>query len=1371
MADLSTNLNLQLPGFGELAGTWGTGALNTNFTTLDALFGSGGHDHSGGAGSGPKIDHSNLLSIGTLTHAQLEAAISELQNRVDNDNRVGQVRRLDASGAEQVRVDDVTSIDFVNCDVEQTAAGFVKITPIIPQNSAYEITAPVNHFDAFVGPAGTDISLQGWQRITPSDAGTINIQTTGNGIEVRPEYTWNQGSAAGNAVGRSEIAYNLAGVVPHSEVQRLGAVIEAGDFEGVAGSGNSPQILVELGLLQGFFAGGGNLSGVFLQIRKTATAVSCNWLVRNGSTVATKTIVPPAGLPVTSAWGPLTEDYFLGQHEVSLSKDSVSGLYAIHYYYNKALIHKGMEAVGGDVFFDEIRALIAALEASPSNPDFGHFSVTADITDVVSYTGSDPSEAQARPLDLRIDSIMAAATGDRINPKFLASGYQGEVGAPPAPGQTVCSTFDPNPYGNLQVGDPFVPVNGGGTLIVTFAGPDYFIATDVNGVPYTFYCDAAGGEGETSESTSGSGGTTDPNSGNNIQVGESGQFASVSFSANAGTPVPTDYPNGNLTGTNLSDPLPGAFVTGTAANALTSEQEFGYAGIAPISYQLGNRLPIGTKLDAVIDVTYDANNELTSTFTEAIEVGVPAPTELTVKKFVYKGSWQELTASNKARRGDPVAFSVTGRNLPLGGFWASGVGFGRDYRIDNNEYVALNSSTDMFEGGAEYLSAFQAGGPLMSVDGTPISSAVTQVGPGTLPPSELPALTVGALDPNAYETVVVLGRLSKCATTPQTAILEFSNGQTQTATASLFDSVSDGALLASVMDTNSTSIVESTTASVTIRVYNPAPTNRSVSVSSGSVANIVYTDTDPGAGQMWYVDITFDLTAGTFPGDITVTYSDACNASVTGVITVTESGAGTPSDPPAPGATLDETIVYQCEARFLTLTVPAANIVEGDTLSIAGTDATLNDGPLPYAYQASDVGSDYVLTFPIAGTAGGSPSLTVTHTRPGAASPASTVINLTLETPGDLTITGEASYDLPDSEPGETPSLTVDVTMTANASTPWAIPGWDTATVSDTSTLGEASLSTTSPPQDLGNDVYRYTINLANDWEEGDTVTLTVPNHGRFGCAAGQGQTTDYSFSISIPTAISSTRTGQTLNGNPLNLVIEPIGAQDQGKTVDVLNLNGDVVQSFGTISAADTPAGTTQAIKEGTWDIAVSEYANFTDPINLNVRVGTDIFPLQKTVSGSLVNLNHRFPPLPPALNIELLASGEPASSAISVSDNSTITVVITGAAGESIDPSEFSIAGQVTGNPLTPNYVLNGTWSDGGELDSLTVTESATGNHRTRQFELTLGTVTGEGATIALTLTHSVYGTLTQTYAGLINVAPSGSGDPGVGGLGAGS
>jgi hypothetical protein len=152
MADVTANLNLNVPFAGENVGDWHLLA-NPNWRAIDAVFaglgstspGGTGHVHNGLPGQGPKIDHDDLTNKGTVSHTQLEIDITSIISRIDHI--------------------ETTFCSDVTCGGGGGGGG-------------EDPHPPVHYTENFTTEQGTRLAAMDW--LVQSDSGISDIQTSGH---------------------------------------------------------------------------------------------------------------------------------------------------------------------------------------------------------------------------------------------------------------------------------------------------------------------------------------------------------------------------------------------------------------------------------------------------------------------------------------------------------------------------------------------------------------------------------------------------------------------------------------------------------------------------------------------------------------------------------------------------------------------------------------------------------------------------------------------------------------------------------------------------------------------------------------------------------------------------------------------------------------------------------------------------------------------------------------------------------------------------------------------------------------------------------------------------------------------------------------
>jgi len=190
MADVTANLNLNVPYAGEAPGTWHTLA-NPNWRALDAVFaglgsnqpGGTGHIHNGLPGQGPQISHDDLTDAGTKTHAQSEIDLADI------------VARL--TFVETTYCADIT------CGGSGGGGG--------GGGAGDDPHPPVHYTENFTTELGTRLAQMDW--FVQSDSGVSDVQASGHSGYLAP---WSMGYPA-----TERYAAVVRCQIPHMECQRV----------------------------------------------------------------------------------------------------------------------------------------------------------------------------------------------------------------------------------------------------------------------------------------------------------------------------------------------------------------------------------------------------------------------------------------------------------------------------------------------------------------------------------------------------------------------------------------------------------------------------------------------------------------------------------------------------------------------------------------------------------------------------------------------------------------------------------------------------------------------------------------------------------------------------------------------------------------------------------------------------------------------------------------------------------------------------------------------------------------------------------------------------------------------------------------------
>lgn len=442
MSSTTPNITLTLPEHGEFPNTWDA-PLNANLIAIDLLFGAAGHSHDGSAGSGPQLDHSNLLNVGATSHADLDAHVGDIALHTNTDTKVSVVR--EEGGTDKL---DVTTLEFRNATVTELSSGVVRIEPTIPDNAG-DATAPVLWADSF-------------SEATVSPRWYIDGAATAAGPGLVLSST-----ASSGLVARSRLA------TPHSAAQRSSLEVTSYTVDA------ADSLIISLDILSGKAFGSSvapNALGISLTMSRAVSATTVNYALTIDpgaqGTLVTLTdfsaVDPVFGAQYPGGFQNLPEAFLVGTHELSLSVSS-TGWFA-NYYYNGGLVFRQeITATSGDptvaAFAAQIPVLLAKLKAD-GQPEYGRMGFGVGSSGAFSV------------------SVAGAAVGATSDATTLGAT---EWPAPPAPPVVpVCATGE---FTSYEVGDTFdfdgpdVGAPGAWTITGTFAageqgaqnGPGFFV--------------------------------------------------------------------------------------------------------------------------------------------------------------------------------------------------------------------------------------------------------------------------------------------------------------------------------------------------------------------------------------------------------------------------------------------------------------------------------------------------------------------------------------------------------------------------------------------------------------------------------------------------------------------------------------------------------------------------------------------------------------------------------------------------------------------------------------------------------------------------------------------------------------------------------
>ena len=411
MTEFSTNLSLNLPADGSLPGTWGQ-PINDNFDAIDGLFGIGGHNHSGEAGHGPKLDHTNLLNIGTNTHEAIDAHIACVD--LHQDIQIGVVQTDSQSDA----VLNVSDLRFANCTVTSPGTGIVVVTPLGGGGGAsVEQTAPVVHYDTFSAAAGTPIADQNYVVIKNDETAPEYVSAAGSGVEMVINTAANSSGYCTNL---------LEGFHPHSMVQRVGVVV-ASHVPDASLVSDTWSLYLHLLASDRDFNVTSNFpveAGLSLRLRVVDGGAGSSVLRLD---IICRTVNEPSNVRTYSTPFPLPSgfvnpnggqyynelpiDYINGHHEFSLSLSAEDPTeFYLNYYYNSGLIFRHLFTTADGLFYNAVYDLIDDLKltAAPAAPNFGRagWSTTYAVGTETTFR-------------CQIDAAMASSIGEQVLPRVV----------------------------------------------------------------------------------------------------------------------------------------------------------------------------------------------------------------------------------------------------------------------------------------------------------------------------------------------------------------------------------------------------------------------------------------------------------------------------------------------------------------------------------------------------------------------------------------------------------------------------------------------------------------------------------------------------------------------------------------------------------------------------------------------------------------------------------------------------------------------------------------------------------------------------------------------------------------------------------------
>lgn len=733
MATNSTNLNLERPDFGAFTDGWHV-PINSNATIIDALFGATvGHTHTGLAGQGPKLDHAGLLNIGSITHAGIDAHISDVN--VHSDKRINRI--VDSSGSQFGNVENIT---FAGATVTETSQGIIVVTPDNTSSTTGVSSAPQIWVDNFSN-SGDPLSTGCW-KVFRNDTNAAQFTATNYQAEMLV-------SEATQAA--SGFATNLSvGLVPHGINQRISVNVE--DFGPVTTGTNGDQHTLSLLLMSSGLNTSAVLNanrtvqaGLSLRLISTQTAGVTNirplltvQTLTGGVVAYTTPIVLPSGWTNPNGgttWSNLPADYIKGTHEFSV--EEAGNNFIVRYYYNGGLILSKEFTVADTAFHGALVTLRGELGTTDGDPVYGF---TGFSTGYTFAAGSDYA--------FRIGCVAAAGVGELDAPRVVTlppdspNGDNTQTGGSTAvcggavewTGLTFPGTIDLDGLG------PNAPVQITGIVAATADNGESF-STEGGGV----FCDPVtitGGDPSAGVNS---------NQTNRALITHGADlplfpFVDVIFTATNSNEIPLSWEDGGVAGAGTYYAA-GATLPSSFFQYLNGARAADAGGdLVNVRIDTGTRLPWNASIDMAITPKYQGDGSYVLSRVNTAHIVARAPVIDQAIAYVYDEvslTWLLVDGSTPVTEGTTVLLAVSGSNLPLGvDFWAADNGFDTTYGLA--ETVGANGLAISVDSG------------LQSAGSTLLYSRITQgqLDVNTPPTSAPPTAPVATGSPSGVDVTI-----------------------------------------------------------------------------------------------------------------------------------------------------------------------------------------------------------------------------------------------------------------------------------------------------------------------------------------------------------------------------------------------------------------------------------------------------------------------------------------------------------------------------------------------------------------------------------------------------------------------------------------
>jgi len=711
MADQSytttSYITLKKPDSGSFQNIWDI-PVNENWDTIAALFAGAvevGHTHSGEDGQGPQLDHVDLLSVGSYTHAQIDAHIDS--SPLHKNTQVQTISGDHLNSPSVTIVSNVSEIQFSNATVVDKGSGVVRVialgTSTSPELYSKVQSAPVAWTDNFNWPHATSIGTYCWESVRTTDQHPEFLAT---GPAVGAPGTLARIELDGAVEPQGYALQHATCHVPHGTVQRV--TLHVDRLEGPAGEAidTTDDVTLTLDLLSATIGKSFDRPAAFglsLVINKPAGSDTLDFALSlrpHGTDDNQEVIWTDFSGPLPSEYAgtfdQLPQAFLAGCHEFSLRRDpDEADAFWLQYYYNEGLV---------------FRKYFSTLSADPTTALFA-----SGLQDLVSNLGNWPTDPQPvygrMGWGLGYNLVSGAQLICDVSCATVCSQDDVEVVTGPVtpypeevspPGQAAASPCCPGyaDFDGLAVGDAW-DFDGPGlglpeaqwtiTGIIgdeygTQNGPGFEVQNLSDGTYWPVFCAPPTLDTFTSNPISG------------YQVDQTVELTGISLPAGNDEHATLTITHGDSTWPlswltpgssqfyNQGDTIAAGIIT--VSDLTWTAQPDGSSKLT-VTYNTGPNLPWGRVLDFQVEPGYDVllASDYTASWTAAVEVVAP-PGIVTLPGFAgVVAYWDDVTDPANPEwvladvltpipEGSWVYITVSAANWPMGAtFWDEGNGF------------------------------------------------------------------------------------------------------------------------------------------------------------------------------------------------------------------------------------------------------------------------------------------------------------------------------------------------------------------------------------------------------------------------------------------------------------------------------------------------------------------------------------------------------------------------------------------------------------------------------------------------------------------------------------------------------------------------